>query len=299
MEWLERMNRALDYFEENMANEISIDEAARLAMCSTYHFQRMFSFITNIPLAEYIRRRRLTLAAQELHNSHAKVIDIAIKYGYDSPDAFTRAFQKLHGMTPSAAREPGVVLKAYPRISFYLTLKGDQEMEYKIVEREEFNLVGVGFSTSFTDGVCYKEIPKFWDTSYENGTIGRLRNFAGYIGEEEFGTQCLGAALYDYKADGTFRYMLTAVPPSNEGLEEYEQLTVPKMTWAVFQATCKFDEQLDMISIWKRIPEWFQATGYEHAEAPEMEAYQRIDTVTIGDGGFVGEIWIPIIKKQA
>jgi AraC-like DNA-binding protein len=131
MEWLERMNRVLDYLEKNMDGEINFDKVAKLAMRSSYHFHRMFSFITEIPLAEYIRRRRLTLAAQEFQNSQEKVIDIAVKYGYDSPDAFTRAFQKLHGVTPTVAREPGTVLKAYPRITFRLimtsSLKTDQD----------------------------------------------------------------------------------------------------------------------------------------------------------------------------
>lgn len=117
MLWVERMNMAMEYIEDNIDGDISFDEVAKRAMCSTFHFHRIFSFIADIPLAEYIRRRRLTMAAQELRNTQCRVIDISVKYGYDSPDAFTRAFQKFHGMTPSTAREPGVLLKAYPRIS--------------------------------------------------------------------------------------------------------------------------------------------------------------------------------------
>lgn len=297
MEWLQRMNKALDYIESNLSGDISYDEAARVALCSSYHFQRMFSFITNVPLAEYVRRRRLTLAAQELQNPDVKVIDIALKYGYDSPDAFARAFQKLHGMTPSAAREPGVLLKAYPRISFYLTLKGDKEMEYKIIEKEGFKLFGKSIRITLVDGACYKQIPQYWEESYQNGIIGNLREAAGYGSEDQFGAKALGAALFDYKPDGSFSYMITAMPPEGGIPEEYEVLDVPKMTWAVITKSCMINENLDIMSIWHGLADWFEATGYEHAEAPELEEYKRIDINSVGDGGLVGEVWIPIIKK--
>lgn len=111
MDWLERMNSAMDYIESNMTDHISIDDIAKIACCSTYHFQRMFPFITGISLSEYIRRRRLTLAAFELQTTAAKVIDISMKYGYQSPEAFARAFKNLHGIMPISARDKGVSLK--------------------------------------------------------------------------------------------------------------------------------------------------------------------------------------------
>jgi AraC family transcriptional regulator len=116
------MNTAIDYIEANLAGEIDFNEAARKACCSTFHFQRVFFAINDITPAEYTRRRRLTLAATDLASGNHKIIDIAMKYGYDSPNAFTRAFRNLHGVTPTAAREPGVTLTAYPRISFHIQL---------------------------------------------------------------------------------------------------------------------------------------------------------------------------------
>ena len=127
MDWLDHMNAAMDYIEAHLADEISYDQAARLACCYTYHFQRMFSYLTGVPLAEYIRRRRLTLAAFELRGGKCKVIDVALKYGYESPEAFSRAFKKLHGAMPLAAREAGVPLKAYPRMRFHITIQGDKD----------------------------------------------------------------------------------------------------------------------------------------------------------------------------
>jgi AraC family transcriptional regulator len=113
MDWLDRMNNAMEYVETHLTEAIDYDQMARIACCSTYHFQRMFSFITSVPLSEYIRRRRLTLAAFELQNSGVKVIDMALKYGYESPEAFSRAFKKMHGVMPRSARDKGVSLKAY------------------------------------------------------------------------------------------------------------------------------------------------------------------------------------------
>ena len=123
MEWIDRMNNAVDYIELNLTDEISYEKLAQIACCSTYHFQRMFSFITGVPLSEYIRRRRLTLAAFELQTSNIKVIDVAIKYGYESPEAFSRAFKNLHGVMPISARDIGVSLKAFPKMTFLISIK--------------------------------------------------------------------------------------------------------------------------------------------------------------------------------
>jgi AraC-type DNA-binding domain-containing proteins len=143
MDLLEKMNGALIYIEENLTNDIDFKEAARLAFCSEYHFKRMFSFLSGITLSEYIRRRRLTLAAFELINSNIRIIDVAVKYGYGSPDSFTRAFQSLHGVTPTEARNIGQSLKAYPPMTFQLSIKGGTQMNYRIEEKEAFRIIGI------------------------------------------------------------------------------------------------------------------------------------------------------------
>jgi AraC family transcriptional regulator len=104
MDWLQKINRSIDYIENNLLEEIDYDHAARLAYCSAHHFQRMFAFIADLSISEYIRRRRLTLAAFELQSTDIKVFDVAVKYGYDSPEAFTRAFRHLHGVIPSSVK---------------------------------------------------------------------------------------------------------------------------------------------------------------------------------------------------
>ncbi|MGX7227680.1 helix-turn-helix transcriptional regulator [Enterococcus malodoratus] len=138
MDNLENMKRAIDYIEENLVGEIEYPKIAQIALCSQYHFKRMFVFLIGIPLSEYIRRRRLTMAALDLQNTDDKVIDIAVKYGYSSADAFSRAFQGMHAVTPSQARKKDVRLKVQPRVSFALSLKGVIEMNYRIVEKKSF-----------------------------------------------------------------------------------------------------------------------------------------------------------------
>lgn len=124
MDLLKNMNAAMKYIEENLTYEIDFKMVARIAQCSEYYFKRMFSFLAGMTLSEYIRRRRLSLAAFELNKSNIKIIDVAMKYGYNSPDSFTRAFQNFHGITPTEARNYGQYLKAYPPMTFQLSING-------------------------------------------------------------------------------------------------------------------------------------------------------------------------------
>lgn len=294
LKWLERMNQAVEYLEENLANEISYEEAAKRATCSTHHFQRMFSMMTDIPVAEYVRRRRLTLSAQELQSPDMKILDIALKYGYESPDSFTRAFQRLHGILPSAAREQGITLKAYPRISFYLLLKGDMEMDYKIVEKQEFKVFGKTIETTQVEGQCFGDIKRFLDHCHDVGVVEKIRNIAGYGPRKMKNEKQVFQIMFGHKPDGKFNYMVAAEQPKDYNmLEEFEVMTIPKATYAVFSDQCKMSEAIGNKSniIWKSIPEWFDATGYEYADSPSLEIPSYTDSEKII------EIWVPIIKK--
>lgn len=143
MDTLRRLNEALNHIEEHLMDVVDMKEISRIACCSEYHFTRMFSFLSGVTLSEYIRRRRLTLVAMELSHSDSKIIDIALKYGYTSPDSFSRAFQSMHGTTPSEARNHGPSLKAFPRMTFQLTIQGGSEMNYRIEDKEAFRIVGI------------------------------------------------------------------------------------------------------------------------------------------------------------
>ncbi|HEX2946961.1 MAG TPA: helix-turn-helix domain-containing protein [Clostridia bacterium] len=291
MDWLDRMNRAMDYLEENMAGEITYEQAAQRALCSSYHFQRMFSSIADIPLGEYIRRRRLTLAAYDIRNTREKIIDIAARYGYDSPDAFTRAFEKIHGIIPSEAREPGTTLIAYPRISFNLTVRGDKKVEYRIVERGSFKVFGKFIVTTNTNWQSLVDAQAFWNRSIQEGFGKKIKEIAGYLPGTPNAEKHLCSVIYDNKPDGSLKYMIAAELPDHEVPPEYTIMEIPAATWAVFTEVKPIEQMMDMHPIWRRIPEWFQATGYEYADTPEMEHFRHNETHRFG------EAWIPIIKK--
>ena len=143
MEWIERLNDAIGYIEEHLTDEIDYEQLGQIACCSSYHFQRMFTYMAGISLSEYIRRRKMTLAAVDLQGKSMKIIDVAGKYGYNSPTAFNRAFQSVHGIAPSAVKNGGVSVKSFPPILFKITVKGVEEMNYRIVTKDAFRIVGV------------------------------------------------------------------------------------------------------------------------------------------------------------
>ena len=296
MDWLDRMNRAMDYIEENLADEISYNKAAQIVCCSTYHFQRMFSFIADVPLSEYIRRRRLTSATFDLQGSDIKIIDLAFKYGYESPEAFSRAFKKLHGVMPTAARDLGITLKAYPKLSFFITIKGDTEMNYRIEQHEAFELCGL--STVIGGGMTP---PKFISQTHKNGKLEKLW--------KDLGIECLPAdapktpndpqslyyALYDFR-DDTYSYMICHDMPAGGAPPGYETLPVPALTWAVFSSPDDpgADPAVQCKRAWSRVSEWFATSEYEHACGPELEKGYNL-----GNLRFHYEVWIPVEKRRA
>ncbi len=134
MDWITGIGKAIDYIEDHLTEELDYEAIARESFSSSFHFQRVFSILCGYPLGEYIRNRRLTLAGADLACGTEKVIDIAAKYGYDSPDSFTRAFQKFHGITPTQARSGGA-LKSFSRLSIQISLEGGSIMNYRLEEK--------------------------------------------------------------------------------------------------------------------------------------------------------------------
>ncbi|MGF9696497.1 AraC family transcriptional regulator [Paenibacillus sp. MABNR03] len=284
MDWLDRMNNAMEYIETNLTNTISFDEIAQRACCPTYHFQRMFPFITGVSLSEYIRRRRLTLAAFELQTTDSKVIDVAMKYGYDSPEAFARAFKNLHGIMPISARDTGVSLKAYPRMSFHISIKGDIEMNYRIEQRGSFEMFGVYGFINEDQKTAFSEVPQFRIKCDDDGSVDLMNDLLG-----RFDDTMLHAALYDHTKE-SFKYMVCYhLPKGLEIPERFTKLSVPTLTWAIFP-----EPQCDMQKLWERIySEWFPTSEYEQVEGPSFEMYYGMAR----HGNVSGEIWIPVKKK--
>ncbi len=181
MEWLDRMSRALDYIEDSITEKLDMAEAARIAWSSPFHFQRTFHVITGMTVAEYARRRRLILAAQELARGE-KVLDVALKYGYETPESFAKAFRKAHGISPSGAHVLGARLKAFPRISFHISIMGEKDMDYKIIHRDAFNVVGAGRRITMGDGDNFRQVPLFWEEKKADGTFERICSMVGKMG---------------------------------------------------------------------------------------------------------------------
>lgn len=162
MDFLQGMNAALDAIEADLRAPVDLKKLGRLAACSPFHFQRMFGCLAGISLSEYVRRRRMTLAAVALKDPRRRVLDVALEFGYDSPTAFSRAFRSVHGIVPSQARMPGVPVKSYPRIRFSIIVKGDKPMEYRIEERPAFRIVGYKTRLRFDVEENFRAVPLFW-----------------------------------------------------------------------------------------------------------------------------------------
>lgn len=288
MQWLSQLNDAINYLEEHLDDEIDLARVAQIAECSTFHFQRVFSYVAGVPLAEYIRRRRMTRAAFDLQNTEEKVIDIALKYGYDSPTSFNRAFQSIHGVAPTAARAGGIALKAYPPISFKITIKGEAEMNYRIEKKDAFRIVGpkitANHSPESEEG--FTVVPKFWGRATAEGLVPKL---CMQMDSDPKGV--LGVSVGDWANGTNFDYYIAvaSTQPAPEGMEEYE---VPACTWAIFE--CKGAMPDAMQNLQRRIvTEWLPTSGYKYADAPDIEQYcegdQRSDD-------YVCWVWLPVEK---
>ncbi|MBA2939958.1 AraC family transcriptional regulator [Paenibacillus sp. CGMCC 1.16610] len=290
MEMLENMNGALAYIEQNLTEEIDFKETARIAMCSEFHFKRMFSFLAGVSLSEYIRRRRLTLAAFELNHSAIKIIDLAVKYGYNSPDSFTRAFQSIHGITPTEARETGQTLKAYPRLTFQLTIKGGDVMNYRIEEKEAFRIVGLKKRVPIIFEGVNPEIAAMWG-SLNAELIQELKSLSNVTPSGLIS----GSANFSegrMEEKGELDHYIGAAT-TKKCPDHLAALEVPASSWAVFEAVGPFPETLQQV--WGRIySEWFPSSSYEQVDGPEILWNESKDVTS---PNFRSEIWIPVSKK--
>ena len=285
MEWIERLNGAITYIEKHLTDEVDYEQIAKIACCSTYHFQRMFSYMADVPLSEYIRRRRMSMAAVELQSGNEKVIDVGLRYGYASPTAFNRAFQKVHGITPSQAKEDGVTVKAFPPISFKITIKGEAEMNYRIEKKEAIRIIGASIPLYKEVEKNFAMVPKLWDDCAKNGTVQKL---AGLMKNEPMGV--LGVSVCNEQEDWKYFFAVANRDDSVDGFDEY---TIPASTWAIFPGEGAMPTSIQELE--KRIvTEWLPTSGYEYANAPDMEVYLNADPQNAKY-----EVWIPVTKKEA
>ncbi|AEE15987.1 AraC family transcriptional regulator [Treponema brennaborense] len=284
MEWFDRMNDAVSYIETHLTETVRYEEAARIACCSTFHFQRMFAYIAGVPLSEYIRRRKMSLAAVELQNGR-KIIDVALAYGYESPTAFNRAFKSVHGMVPSAAKKRGVSVKSFPRITFQFSIKGDTVMEYRIETKGARRIVGVSCALDKDLEKNFAQVPKMWMKASLLGTVKKL---AALQNDPEL-PGILGVSFCT--GDDEWRYYIAAATDKSAP-GKFETREIPAATWAIFsgEGPSQGIQELE-----KRIvTEWLPDSGWEYGSAPDIEVY-----LTPNPKHARYEVWIPVVKKVA
>lgn len=289
MDWLTGIQNAINYVEEHLTEDIDYEEVAKEAACSNFYFQRIFGILCGISLGDYIRNRRLTLAGDELSATDTKVIDIALKYGYESAESFTRAFSRFHGITPSEAKKDGSKLKSFSRLSVKITLSGGSVMNYKIIEKEAFDIIEKIETHSVEDAENAKSIPDFWTRSHNDGTVKKLYDTTTdrtYI----FGV-CYGNLPENAK---TFDYSIAAKCDENAAVPKgFKKNTIPARTWAVFE--CKGAMPNAMQDMWHKIvSEFFPTSSYKPTYEMDIEAYSE---GKMSNSDYYSEIWIPVVKK--
>jgi AraC family transcriptional regulator len=287
-----QLNMAMRYIEENLMGEIDTQRLFRIACCSEYHFKRMFSFLAGMPLGEYIRRRRLALAATVLKSSEEKIIDLALQMGYNSPDAFAKAFQNMHGVSPSQARKSNVSLKAFPPMTFRLTIQGGKEMNYRIVEKEAFFIAGIKKRIP----LIYEGINPHMDSMWASLTMDDFTELKQLSNVEPTGILCVSVnfTLGRFLAEGDCLDQYIGVATTKAVPNRWETLSVDACAWAVFTAVGEFPKALQ--DTWARIfAEWFPTSGYESTGGPEILWNESPDT---SKPDYKSELWIPITKSR-
>ena len=303
MDWITGMQKAIDYIEANLTEEIDYEKVAAESFSSSYHFQRVFSILCGYTLGEYIRLRRLSLAGAELANGKEKVIDIALKYGYDSPDSFGKAFQKFHGITPSQARADGSMLKSFSRLSIKISLEGGSIMNYRIETKPQFTLLGYKkrFEGTPYDELRHKQEGDFFITTRAHQWMlkgmanDKLSDYCVITNMNDDGYDFYIASTTDnWERDNLYNSKVTGIDFMDKF--QFEEIIIPERTYAIFET-----EKQRM-----PIPEYFDLRKQISAECLSNNEYQMINApeISVYHWGIVGgytertiEIWIPIEKK--
>ena len=301
MDWITGMQKAIDYIEAHLTEEIDYEAVAAQSFSSSYHFQRVFSILCGYTLGEYIRLRTLTLAGAALASGKEKVIDVALKYGYDSPDSFGKAFARFHGITPSEARANGKMLRSFSRLSIKISLEGGNTMNYKIVEKEEFVLTGFKRHFEGVPGERYDQ---------EHDMYIKTRAFQYIL----MGLSC--DPVKDYNVitnisdDGYDFYIASELREydrnnlnedgvlGEEFAKYFENIVIPKQTYAVFETEkCRYPVNVYLDLRRRIVSEWLPASGYQLADAPELVVTHWFDGGSDKKDERYRELWIPIEKK--
>ncbi|MFD8579859.1 GyrI-like domain-containing protein [Streptomyces virginiae] len=287
---LERLNQALDHLEAGLDREIDMAEVARIAGVSEYHFRRLFSALAGMPLPVYVRRRRMTLAGAEVLAGELTLLDVAVRYGYGSGEAFARAFRSVHGIGPGEARRTGAVLTAQPRMSFRVVVEGSTSMRYRIVEKESFRVVGRKATVPLVhEGL--NEAASAHVESLDARAIVRIKALTG--GEPE-GILSAVVHLTDSREEGAeVDYWVGVVARPGAAAEGLDALDVPAGTWAVFDNRGPYPSALQ--ELWRDVfTQWFPSNPYASQPGPELLLTQPVEVGAETDS----QLWIPVERDR-
>ena len=291
MDWITGISKAIDYIEEHITEPTDYARAAKDACSSPFNFQRVFALLCGYTLGDYVRMRRLTLAGEELLSTDAKVIDVALKYGYDSPESFSRAFTRFHGVSPSAVRK-GAAIRSFSRICVKLILTGGSIMEYRIEKKQAAKIICR--RREFTkpgDDYTNREIPEFWN---ECGRDGSIQKLCGYIKDSAQFKGLLGVCFSTEMTDSGFPYGIGAEYDGESDPQDFEIVEIPAYTYAVFTVRGRMPDAFR--ETYRKIcTEFFPQSGYEYGNGVEIEVYPSAD---VQNPDYTCEIWIAVKPKK-
>lgn len=285
MNWIESISVAIKYIENNLEDDLQIENIANKAYISPFYFQKAFSLLCGFTVGEYIRNRRLANAGNDLLTTNERIIDIAMKYGYDSPDSFTKAFTRFHGSTPTAVRKNGQTIKSFAPLKLKFLLEGGYIMDYRIIEKDAFKVVGI--AKMVNSETAFKDIPEFWAQHYQ---MGKGKYICGMY----------GVCIEGSTNTSEFEYLIADDYDETKNLsDEFEIFEIAKHTWAVFPCIGPMPKALQSVNK-KIFSEWLPSCAdYEIAGGYNIEYYTDLRNYEKGnqDEKYYSEIWIPIKKK--
>lgn len=291
MDWVKSFQGAINYIEEHITEPIDYDKVAARMNLSSFYFQKIFAVICGFTVGEYIRNRRLTLAGSELASTDNRIIDIALKYGYDTPEGFTRAFTRFHGAAPNAVRKHGAPLRSFSKLSVSITMKGGNQMDYKIIKKPAFKIIAKQQRFEKIEDVQGRsDIPAFWTECHSDGTIKFLTENLKKDGV--LGNSLAGMCLEDSTTAKDFPYLIGAEYSGGEVPESYKLVDVPAAEWAVFKIKALDQEKLpaSIQQTWHNIfTEFFPSSNYKPAGNFDLEVYST--------DCYNAEIWISVTAK--
>lgn len=285
MKWIDEICQAIEYIEAHLTDELTVNEIAKNAYLSPFYFQKGFAMLCGMTVNDYVKMRRLSLAGIELISSEDRIIDIAMKYGYESPDSFTKAFLRFHGVTPSAVRKEGAMIKSFAPLKLKFSLEGGFLMDYKVVEKESFKMVGD--VKTFQYESAFAEIPKFWNQHFSEGNGQYICGMFGMSMDQDMKSDC-------------FEYMIADLYDEHKQLpDRFVIKEIPARTWAIFPCVGAMPHALQDVNH-KIFTEWLpNCKEYEIADGLNIEMYSDASQFPKGtqDEAYYSEIWIPVKKK--